>query len=88
MSLSLLSAGSATHAPAVPGSPAGILTPHDALSELQSLLRDYYGEAHFNASGRTPPLYASVLFYSLQFEHALAFLAGIPDLAPEVRDNG
>jgi hypothetical protein len=85
MTLTQLSADCDTHTTAAGSSTAVVPAAHDALAELQALLRDYYGEAHFNASGRTPLLFASVLLYSLQFERALAFLAGIPDLAPEAR---
>ena len=41
-------------------------------------------QAYFNANGQAPLLYASVLLHSLQFERALAFLASVPALAPEV----
>ena len=52
-------------------------------SALQDALHDGYGEAHFNAGGATPLLYASVLLHSQQFERAIAFLCDAPPFAEE-----
>lgn len=57
--------------------------PPGALSELQTLLYERYGEAHFAAQRQSPLLFFSVLLYSQQFERAVAFLYTAPALADE-----
>lgn len=44
------------------------------LSDLQTQL-NHWGASYFTDKGKQPLLYVVVLLYSLQFTHALAFLA-------------
>ena len=57
--------------------------PSSSLSELQTLLYDRHGEAHFATQRQSPLLFFSVLLYSQQFERAVSFLYAAPALADE-----
>ena len=54
--------------------PAGMPASSAPLDDLQRLVFEQWGEAHFNQGGQTPLLFVSVLLHSLQFERALEFL--------------
>ena len=54
--------------------PAGMPSSSAPLDDLQRLVFEQWGEAHFNQGGQTPLLFVSVLLHSLQFERALEFL--------------
>jgi hypothetical protein len=53
------------------------------LAELQRLLYELLGEAHFNKTKDKPLLFTSVLMHSLQLERALAYLYTDPRYADE-----
>lgn len=63
--------------------PAGMTASSAPLDELQALLSEQWGEAHFNQGGQTPLLFVSVLLHSLQFERALEFLYRQPECSDE-----